>query len=73
MAKRVFSFIAMAALISALCFSLLSCGREEVNFEPTSETASIDYTPYAGVTINVYNWGEYISEPSLPSEIYSPG
>lgn len=64
MAKRVFSFIAMAALMSALCFSLLSCGREEVDFEPTSETASIDYTPYAGVTINVYNWGEYISDGS---------
>ena len=28
----------------------------------TDETAAIDYSKYAGITINVYNWGEYISD-----------
>lgn len=27
-------------------------------------TESIDYSKYEGVTLNVYNWGEYISDGS---------
>lgn len=48
-----------------LCPLLSACGEtEEIEFSVTSETASIDYSKYEGVTLNVYNWGEYISDGS---------
>jgi len=37
---------------------------DEIEFSVTSETAAIDYSKYAGITLNVYNWGEYISDGS---------
>ncbi len=48
-----------------LCPLLSACGEtEEIEFSVTAETASIDYSKYKGVTLNVYNWGEYISDGS---------
>lgn len=48
-----------------LCPLLSACGEtEEIEFSVTAETASIDYSKYEGVTLNVYNWGEYISDGS---------
>ncbi|MDD4124328.1 MAG: spermidine/putrescine ABC transporter substrate-binding protein [Eubacteriales bacterium] len=63
MKKRSLSLF-MAAVVIFSCLMLVSCPEEEVDFEVTSETAAIDYSPYAGTTINVYNWGEYISDGS---------
>ena len=48
--------------MSVLCGC--SDGEEEIEFFVTEDTASIDYSKYEGVTLNVYNWGEYISDGS---------
>ena len=45
----------LAALF--LCFPLASCGKNDDN--PTQTTKTI--------TLNVYNWGEYISDGSMES------
>lgn len=63
MSKRYFSVFII--IIAILCPVLCSCAEpEEIEFSVTDETASIDYSKYEGVTLNVYNWGEYISDGS---------
>ena len=59
--KRIVSLVAVI-LIIAFGVVLTSCTKDEIDFEVTPETAAIDYSAYAGTTINVYNWGEYISD-----------
>lgn len=63
MSKRFFTFV---LVLLAVFFPLLtSCAEDEVlEFSVTDETASIDYSAFEGVTLNVYNWGEYISDGS---------
>ncbi len=64
MSKKFFAvFIVITAI---LCPFLCGCsdGEEEIEFFVTEDTASIDYSEYEGVTLNVYNWGEYISDGS---------
>ena len=64
MSKKFFAvFIVITAI---LCPFLCGCsdGEEEIEFFVTEDTASIDYSKYEGVTLNVYNWGEYISDGS---------
>lgn len=70
MTKRIISVIAVFVIVLSLLF--VGCGvenieessevTEEIEFSVTDETAAIDYSAYAGTTINVYNWGEYISD-----------
>ena len=54
----------MAVIAVAVSLLTASCSQEESDFEVCSETAQIDYSAYAGITLNVYNWGEYISDGS---------
>lgn len=64
MSKKFFAvFIIITAI---LCPFLCGCSdsEEEIEFFVTEDTASIDYSKYEGVTLNVYNWGEYISDGS---------
>ncbi len=64
MSKKFFAvFIVITAI---LCPFICGCSdsEEETEFFVTDETASIDYSKYEGVTLNVYNWGEYISDGS---------
>ncbi len=65
MSKKIFAFI-MAAFMIAMMILTSGCTPDEPeeNFEVTPETSSIDYSAYAGITLNVYNWGEYISDGS---------
>ena len=59
--KRVFTvFFAFMFVFCAIVLS--SCGARESDFTVTDETANIDYSKYSGITLNVYNWGEYISD-----------
>ncbi len=62
MTKKIPAFV--MALVCAVMFLVSGCAPDEVAepFEVTSETASVDYSQFEGVTINVYNWGEYISD-----------
>ena len=63
MSKKILSVFIV--IIAVLCPLLASCGaQEEIDFSVTEDTASIDYSKYEGVTLNVYNWGEYISDGS---------
>lgn len=63
MSKRIFAVIIVVFAI--LCPVLSSCsGGEDSDFSVTEATASIDYSAYEGITLNVYNWGEYISDGS---------
>jgi spermidine/putrescine transport system substrate-binding protein len=60
--KRVFSLV-LAVFTIVFGVLLTSCGTDdETDFEVTPETAAIDYTRFAGTTLNIYNWGEYISD-----------
>ena len=64
MSKKFFAVFIVITVI--LCPFLCGCSEdeEEIEFFVTEETASIDYSKYEGVTLNVYNWGEYISDGS---------
>ena len=62
MKKKFLLFVLIATVL--FTFVLTSCGEEESDFEVTEATASIDYSPFAGTSINVYNWGEYIADGS---------
>ena len=63
MSKRYFTVLIL--LFAVLCPLLASCAEEEeIEFFVTDETAAIDYSAFEGVTLNVYNWGEYISDGS---------
>ncbi len=53
--KRILSLL----LILALCISLSGCGYEYAELELEG-----DYSGLEGTVLNVYNWGEYISEGS---------
>ena len=46
-------------LILALCISLSGCGYEYAELDLEG-----DYSGFEGTVLNVYNWGEYISEGS---------
>ncbi len=61
--KRITTWLLFAA-ITVSCLTLAACPENVTDFEVTPETAAIDYSAYAGTTINVYNWGEYISDGS---------
>ncbi len=56
-------------LIVGFAFSLISCGEPE----PSTEAVSVESLPLPAyksgetVTLNVYNWGEYISDGSEDS------
>ncbi len=52
----------MLVALLAVSASLPVFGEE--GFAVCDETADIDYSAYAGTTLNVYNWGEYISDGS---------
>ena len=55
----------MAAMTAAALVLTSGCSPADTTddeFEVCSETASIDYSEFAGITLNVYNWGEYISD-----------
>ena len=57
----------MAAMTAAALVLTSGCSPANTTddeFEVCSETASIDYSEFAGITLNVYNWGEYISDGS---------
>ncbi len=63
MSKRIVSVFIV--VLAVLCPALCSCASQEnTDFSVTEATASIDYSAYEGVTLNVYNWGEYISDGS---------
>ncbi len=63
MSKKILSVFIV--IIAVLCPLLASCGaQDEIDFSVTEDTASIDYSKYEGITLNVYNWGEYISDGS---------
>lgn len=63
MSKRIFSVFIVVIIV--LCPALASCAsQEDSDFSVTEATASIDYSAYEGITLNVYNWGEYISDGS---------
>ena len=56
MFKKIFAF----SLCIVLCISLCGCGYEYLELDLQSE-----YTrDLAGTELNVYNWGEYISDGS---------
>ncbi len=59
--KNLISLILVFVLTLCCAFSLSGCGYEFQN--PTLEA---DYTDHklAGTTLNIYNWGEYISDGS---------
>jgi spermidine/putrescine transport system substrate-binding protein len=64
LSKKFFAVFIVLTVI--LCPFIYGCseGEEEIEFFVTEDTASIDYSKYEGVTLNVYNWGEYISDGS---------
>ena len=52
MKKRFISAFLLLALTLTALFFAVSCGKE----------ADENQTPRGGLTLNVYNWGEYISD-----------
>lgn len=65
MSKKIFAFI-IASVTVAMMILTAGCTPADTDegFEVTPETSAIDYSAYAGITLNVYNWGEYISDGS---------
>ncbi|MGN0707565.1 MAG: PotD/PotF family extracellular solute-binding protein [Faecalibacterium sp.] len=65
MKRRLFALLAALVLIFSLSVPALAAENIEVN-EDISVSADYDWTRFAGknVTLNVYNWGEYISNGS---------
>lgn len=63
--KRIYAFLLALALGLALPLAASAQGTLEVT-EDISVSADYDWTRFAGqdVTLNVYNWGEYISNGS---------
>ena len=47
-------------VISAVMFSSCSSGNNDIDL--ADESDGIDYSQFSGITLNVYNWGEYISD-----------
>lgn len=57
--KRTVSLILVIALIFTAMTALSSCGKSECSIK----NLSAEYTrKYEGTTLNVFNWGEYISD-----------
>ena len=63
--KRFAALLLTAVLALSLPLSTLAAGTIEVT-EDVSVTDTYDWTRFKGqnVTLNVYNWGEYISNGS---------
>lgn len=59
--NKVFSTVLAALLLSASTAMLSSCGSANTELQDMQGTYSPDI---AGTTINVFNWGEYISDGS---------
>lgn len=55
------TFCALFAVCLMLTAGMTSCGEKNVTLENPTGTYSAEYT---GTTINVFNWGEYISDGS---------
>ena len=55
------TFCALFAVCLMLTAGMTSCGEKNVTLENPTGTYS---TEYAGTTLNVFNWGEYISDGS---------
>ena len=64
--KRVGTNLMVALMM--LVFIVLSCGAADAIPSSTPDSANIENesfyrnNPYRGTTLNVYNWGEYISD-----------
>ena len=64
--------IVLAALMAAACLTLSSCGSESVLEEPRAvytvtkvvDGEEVEVNPYEGTSLNVFNWGVYISDGS---------
>ena len=54
---RKLSILLIFALLMSLALTLCSCTSDEV-----VEEEKIDYSKYPTKNLNVYNWGEYISD-----------
>ena len=64
MKKRLFSLVLCAALLCGVCALPASAAGRTIQLDETiSVSADYDWTRFAGknITLNVYNWGEYIS------------
>ena len=63
--KRLFAFVSALVLAAACTGTALAAEPIQVN-EDISVSGDYDWTRFAGqnVTLNVYNWGEYISNGS---------
>ena len=61
MNKRIISLLALVCLMAATLFATGCTGKQEISWawkdEPKAKST--------GVTINVYNWGEYIAEDTV--------
>lgn len=57
--KKTFSVLFAVCIMLSLC--MVSCGEKNTTLENPTGTYSDEY---AGTTINVFNWGEYISDGS---------
>lgn len=65
MKKRLLAAVLLAIMTASISLSAFAAGTIEVN-EDISVTDSYDWTRFEGkgITLNVYNWGEYISNGS---------
>lgn len=59
--KKTFSALFAVCMMLSLTAGLTSCGESNTTLENPTGTYSMDY---AGTTLNVFNWGEYISDGS---------
>ncbi len=58
--KKIASVILSALLLVCCCIPVFA--EDTATYTFSEETLSIDYSPYAGRTLTVFNWGEYISD-----------
>ena len=58
--KKIIAFV--VSLLICVSLPLSVSAEEAKNSVVSDETASIDYSEFAGTTLNVFNWGEYISD-----------
>lgn len=65
MKKRLLAAVLLTIMTASISLSAFAAGTIEVN-EDISVTDSYDWTRFEGkgITLNVYNWGEYISNGS---------
>ena len=55
--RKILTLLSLPLLLSVLLLSFTACGEKEEGDAPTSDT----------IVLNVYNWGEYISDGSFGS------